>query len=202
MNHFYQDIRGFFTWPDYYAHIAQIASRGFVGRRWHGVEVGTYTGQSAAYFAVELATEELRAGINPDEHRPRFDLVDLEMTKHRARENLARLESTGIIGRFLEMDSVAASNLYDDESLDFVFIDAEHDYKNVRRDIDAWLPKVRKNGGIIAGHDHCPDFTGVIQAVSETFPRYEVWRGMRGPGWGDQRMVDTGQYYSCWCVRV
>ena len=188
MNHFFQEIAGFFTWPDYYEYIAQEASK---KRQWWGVEMGAYTGQSAAFMFVELANAGAEA---------RFDLVDIEMTKHRTAENLARLGP--LRGQLLELDSVAASNLYADESLDFVFIDAEHDYKNVRRDIDAWLPKVRKNGGIISGHDHCPDFTGVIQAVSETFPRYEVWRGMRGPGWGDQRMVDTGQYYSVWSVRV
>lgn len=39
-----------------------------------------------------------------------------------------------------------------DASLDFVFIDADHSFDGVRRDIDAWAPKVRP-GGYVMGHD-------------------------------------------------
>lgn len=190
MNHFWQNIPGYFTFPDYYQWIAD----GVRQTPWHGVEVGVYTGQSVAYLAVALNHGEYTSSIQ-------IDLVDIELTKHGALKNLAPVISTGIIGIVHELDSVDASKLYADGSLDFVFIDAEHDYANVRRDIDAWLPKV-KPGGIISGHDHCPDFPGVMQAVTETFPRYEVFRGERGPGWGDKRMQDTGQYYAVWSVRV
>lgn len=39
-----------------------------------------------------------------------------------------------------------------DEYLDICFIDADHSYKAVLKDIEAWFPKV-KAGGIICGHD-------------------------------------------------
>ena len=38
---------------------------------------------------------------------------------------------------------------------------------NVKRDIENWLPKVRK-GGILAGHDYVHTWPGVIQAVNES----------------------------------
>ncbi len=53
-----------------------------------------------------------------------------------------------------------------DGSLDFVFIDAQHDYESVKRDIELWAPKVKK-GGLLSGHDYEPNFPGVIQAVKE-----------------------------------
>jgi hypothetical protein len=59
-----------------------------------------------------------------------------------------------------------AANQVADESLDFVFIDADHGYEGCLRDIKAWAPKVRKGGRVI-GHDiHFPT---VKQAVTEYF---------------------------------
>jgi hypothetical protein len=48
--------------------------------------------------------------------------------------------------------SVPASELFADGSLDFVYIDGNHDFVNATQDIHYWSPKVRK-GGIVAGHD-------------------------------------------------
>ena len=65
--------------------------------------------------------------------------------------------------------SVDASKDFKDESLDFVFIDGGHDYKNVNADIRAWTPKVRK-GGVVSGHDYYvtkTGNTGVIKAVDD-----------------------------------
>jgi len=48
--------------------------------------------------------------------------------------------------------SVDAAKDFDNKSLDFVYIDANHNFQNVTNDICAWLPKIKK-GGIISGHD-------------------------------------------------
>lgn len=42
---------------------------------------------------------------------------------------------------------------FDDGFLDFAYIDANHDYKWVKQDVEAWWPKI-KPGGILAGHDY------------------------------------------------
>lgn len=49
--------------------------------------------------------------------------------------------------------SVNAATMVDDASLDFAYIDANHDYDPVMADINAWYPKV-KPGGLICGHDY------------------------------------------------
>ncbi|CAD7941137.1 unnamed protein product [Amoebophrya sp. A120] len=41
---------------------------------------------------------------------------------------------------------------FPDGYFDFVYVDARHDYKGVKEDLELWLPKLRPNG-IIAGHD-------------------------------------------------
>ena len=64
--------------------------------------------------------------------------------------------------------SKTAVMMVEDKSLDFVFIDAQHDYDSVKQDIDLWLPKVKK-GGLLSGHDYHEQFPGVIKAVNEFF---------------------------------
>jgi predicted O-methyltransferase YrrM len=49
--------------------------------------------------------------------------------------------------------SFDAANDFADCSLDFVYVDAVHDYKNALRDILDWWPKI-KPGGVMAGHDY------------------------------------------------
>jgi hypothetical protein len=48
--------------------------------------------------------------------------------------------------------SVDAAMLFDDGSLDAVFVDGSHIYPDVVADIDAYLPKIKKNGYMF-GHD-------------------------------------------------
>jgi predicted O-methyltransferase YrrM len=70
----------------------------------------------------------------------------------------------------IQGDSAAAANNFVDGSLEFVFIDANHEYEPIKADIKAWLPKVRK-GGVLAGHDYGSDsyrpHPGVSKAVHE-----------------------------------
>ena len=54
---------------------------------------------------------------------------------------------------FLRMIGQEALEKVQDNELDFIFIDARHDYCATHDDIKAWWPKV-KPGGIFAGHDY------------------------------------------------
>jgi len=58
-------------------------------------------------------------------------------------------------GKFvpMRMTSLEAAAECENNSFDFVYIDASHEYEDVKADIKAWLPKVKK-GGIIAGDDY------------------------------------------------
>jgi Methyltransferase domain len=51
---------------------------------------------------------------------------------------------------FLRMTSLEAAQQIPDHSLDFVYIDARHDYCGVKEDLNAYWPKLRP-GGILAG---------------------------------------------------
>jgi SAM-dependent methyltransferase len=203
LDHFYQRLPGYFTFQDFYKWLAHEFPSG------HGVEVGSFAGRSAAFLAVELHNN---AGVPT----PRLDLVDAFVPIYipgytpgpaQVRADLAPVAH--IIGDIHQSLSWDAAEKYTDGSLDFVYIDADHHYAAVKRDITAWLPKVRP-GGIIAGHDFCnfPDF-GVIKAVLERFDRVDVWRGERFFGDGVRSFEDPqqfsgapGQLFPTWAVRL
>jgi len=85
--------------------------------------------------------------------------------------------------RALQCDSSAAAALFDSESVWFVYIDADHLFKSVFKDIKAWYPKVRFDGHI-GGHDLADDIPGVEKAVRKFFG--EKWKK-----WGQRSWLHT-----------
>lgn len=64
--------------------------------------------------------------------------------------------------------SVNASKRFADNSLDFIFLDANHTYDAVMKDLTAWFAKIRP-GGIMAGDDYATCHPGVPAAVNLFF---------------------------------
>ena len=55
--------------------------------------------------------------------------------------------------KIIKKNSMDASSDFKNNSLDFVYIDGNHDFKHVAQDIYEWTNKI-KSGGIVAGHDY------------------------------------------------
>ena len=88
--------------------------------------------------------------------------VDLQDCRHDFVRDRERID-------FILGDSAGAAARFADESFDLVFVDADHSESAVRRDVSAWLPKLRP-GGVIAGHDFGGDrHPGVERAVTDLF---------------------------------
>ena len=94
------------------------------------------------------------------------------------RQFLDNMKKFGLDPKLLHMSSHEASNQFEDNYFDMVFIDAEHTYEAVKQDIQDWYPKV-KRGGFLAGHDR--EFPGVTKALGEEFGHlvqtngYNMW---------------------------
>lgn len=71
---------------------------------------------------------------------------------HAALKNVAEFRTRTHIKVCRDYTTVCAKKV-SDVSLDFVYVDARHDYKGVADDLRAWWPKL-KCGGIFAGHDY------------------------------------------------
>jgi hypothetical protein len=142
-----------------------------------GVEIGVKEGKFSEYLLSTWEGKKL-ISIDPwmtadaDEY---IDRANVSQVKHNDfyQEALDRLKKFGERSQTLRKKSLEGALEIADESLDFCYIDARHDYKNVLEDLHAWYPKVKK-GGVLAGHDYLDgmiegtDF-GVKKAVGEFF---------------------------------
>jgi hypothetical protein len=88
--------------------------------------------------------------------------------------------------RLIREFSKNAAQFFEDETFDFIYIDADHTYDAVTEDLEAWYPKL-KVGGVLGGHDyiskedtlklgHSVPF-GVIDAVTDFRERHGFAEG-------------------------
>ncbi len=111
-----------------------------------GAEIGVATGYYSAILCQKNPKLKLYC-IDPwiryQEYKDFANPNTFISMEDKAKKLLAQYNTT-IIKKF----SIDAVKEFEDESLDFVFIDGNHSYKYVKKDIKIWTPKVRK-GGIV-----------------------------------------------------
>jgi GR25 family glycosyltransferase involved in LPS biosynthesis len=141
------------------------------------VEVGAWKGRSSSFLAVEIANSKKDVSLyvvdtweGSVEHKRDPNKYGLESLYKTFIHNMKPVEKYYVP---LRTTSIEASEMFEDNSLSFVFIDASHEYEDVKEDIEKWLPKV-KDGGIIAGHDYTDWHPGVKKAVNECLDKFEV----------------------------
>lgn len=123
-----------------------------------GVELGSFKGQFANTILNNWGGKLLMVDVwrelphheydDASNHREHIDAYSQAM------ENIKGFEDRAYM---LRMKGEHACDFISDESLDFVYIDANHTYQAVKDDIRLWYPKVRY-GGIVMGHDYLPDY--------------------------------------------
>lgn len=164
---------GFCSPSSDYAALANVVRVNVSHRSAQMVEVGSWVGESAAAIlsgaprGSSLACVDTFTGNPKDGSYPIAQYFGRERLRETFRQNMKPYIDEKL-ARLIESDSLAAAAEFQDRSLDFVYIDAQHDYEHVKADIQAWLPKL-KSTGILAGHDYCDDYPGVAQAAHEIF---------------------------------
>jgi len=173
--HIYKNIQGWFNSGQRKLYEHQVRH---CADKSHFVEVGAWKGRSSSYMGIEILNSEknikfdvVDTWLGSDESSHKKDLSILNNTLHE--DFLENIQPCISVINPIRTTSIEASKLYEDNSLDFVFIDASHKYVDVKDDIKSWLPKVRK-GGILAGDDII--WGGVEKAVKELLPEYQTAR--------------------------
>jgi len=130
--------------------------------RTRGVEVGVYKGEFSEHFAKQglehYAVDPWMAFPGQGRTQQRQERQDF-IYGHAGRL-LAPYPNCKLI-RATSMDALAQ---FEDESLDYVYIDGDHEYSHIIEDITEWTKKVKK-GGIIAGHDYFDTSPGRLNVV-------------------------------------
>lgn len=131
----------------------------------HGAEIGTRDGNYSLYLCKTIPELKLYC-IDLWDVYPGYQIGE-STEKHLDAFNTAKKRLEGYNVRFIQKYSMDAVKSFENESLDFVYIDANHQFDYVMEDIIEWAKKVRV-GGIVSGHDyfHFPAGDGgVVQAV-------------------------------------
>ena len=135
-------------------------------------EIGVWRGNHAKTLQNQLDMEKMYV-IDPYDAYKDYEESKSEVEKMRDAKKTAydKLEPYDNI-EWVELYSHQAAQQIDDQ-LDYVYIDGNHKYEYVKRDIELFYELV-KPGGIVAGHDFSTGWPGVIQAVMEFSDEEEV----------------------------
>jgi predicted O-methyltransferase YrrM len=170
----WHDLEGWFDYEPLYHH---------VGKKYQNatfVEIGSWLGKSAAFLAESSFKNKNKIycidtwnGLDQDY----MDKVKQKYNKNSIfeifQDGISDCGFSSVIEPIVSISWEAAIK-FSDKSCDFIFIDADHTYESVFKDISAWYPKL-KLSGVLAGHDiFAPD---IQKACSDALIQFgKTWR--------------------------
>jgi cephalosporin hydroxylase len=126
------------------------------------IEIGSYMGESTMMFASTGLFSTIYS-IDPLEGDEEFNEIfgyDWDFVKSEFSNNLRMFNN---IIHYKDY-SYNVVNKFDDNSIDFIYIDGNHSYESVTKDLQLYLPKIKK-GGFISGHDYCDFWASTKKAI-------------------------------------
>lgn len=174
MDHFYTNIKGFMSDRniDLFNMVVNSATEDF---KW--VELGSWTGKSAAYCIVELINKPLNkfdfycvdTWEGAEEHQE-YDIIKKQQLESIFNNNMSLVNG---YYKSIKSYSHKAAKKFQDNSIDFCYVDADHSYEGVTKDLHAWWPKV-KSGCYFGGDDYTKGWPEVQQAVNDFFKNKNI----------------------------
>lgn len=182
MNHFYNEIDGFMTERNQilFDFIIPLIPNNFT---W--VELGSWTGKSAAYCTVELLNQNKNGKFYcVDTWGGGLEHQELDIVKQNKLFDIFKNNVSPIIDKIDIVKSISweFADKFEDNSINFCYVDAAHDYSSVIKDLTAWWPKI-KDGSYFAGDDYTKGFPGVQNAVRDFFTPLNIKVKRKGRCW-------------------
>ena len=127
------------------------------------VELGSYAGDAAEifanYFRKVICVDPWENDYDDDDASSwKYPMILVEAQFDRMKKNFQNITK-------IKDKSVNIVDNFPDNSLDVVYVDAVHKYKDVQEDIKMWFPKLKEKGWL-CGHDyknkHHPDVEKAI----------------------------------------
>ena len=142
----------------------------FKGKEVVCAEIGTFKGEHAKSILKNLNVKRIYL-IDPySSYKEYEEKLDLNKAEKEAEKRLSKYKDKIIWIK--EPSSKAISKIK--EKLDFLYVDGNHSYGYVKKDLELYSAIVRP-GGIMAGHD--TPLPGVMKAVAEfsnEHPKYKL----------------------------
>ncbi len=133
------------------------------------IEIGSYCGGSTSIIAKIFKHSKIFS-VDPWEMYIE-DCSVYDINKQKIELEQAEKIFDGVIKNYTNIvknktsSSEFVKNI-EDNTIDFIYIDGNHQYSSVKEDLENWYPKI-KLGGIIAGHDY--GWPTVRRAIDEIF---------------------------------
>lgn len=153
------------------------------------VELGSWTGKSVAYCVVNLIQKnKLGKFYAVDTWDGGVELKDWETTKNL--KEIFHNNVKPVLDKIEVVQSLSwdAATLFQDETVDFCYVDAGHTYDCVSKDLEAWWPKI-KPGSYFGGDDYTKGHPGVQQAVWDFFTPLNIKVRRSGRCWFVEKSI-------------
>jgi hypothetical protein len=178
MNHYYQNIQGWFD----YESIFNLAINSCPENS-KIVELGCWKGKSSCYLLVEAFNSNKKFDIYFIDtwagSKPHLDPNDKACYEPGLAEDedfvykifCNNVNDVNYPKTIIRSDTFDAVREFENNSIQFLFIDTEHEYEHVNKELHMWYPKVQ-SGGLICGHDYF--WEPVKKAVDEFFDKLNL----------------------------
>jgi predicted O-methyltransferase YrrM len=160
----YLKINGWFSRSDH--KVYELAVENFADNSIF-VEVGCFMGRSTVAMAELIETSNKNIIFyaidhfeGSSEHKNRPEIKNKKLFEIFSK-NTSRVKK---FIKVIKSDSLKASSKFENNSIDFIYIDASHEYEFISQDINFWYPKLKATGWL-TGHDY--KWQGVKKAITE-----------------------------------
>ena len=137
-----------------------------LGQKIEGIEIGVCRGENITYCLESCSNIEKIIAIDP--YLPFVDWNGFEFSED-IMNKFFEITNKNFLNHpnkvlLLREKSEIIFNTIDNLEYDYIFIDGEHTYDALKRDLKNYYSKV-KNGGLISGHDY--NLPGISTAISD-----------------------------------